>query len=168
MRNSGEKSVQRNLNDSLPRPLGHAATGHSKPHNYQTYNIFFIFLLCPTRCLKLLELYYSPIQRSLSDLTTDRYTELGCQENSDLKLQDVKPKTSDPLPPQNKSGKTQTPPPKKIWITQTSPPKKNSGKLRPPPRPPQKKILKNSDPHPSERTKKRHLKSEFGFFDFFD
>ena len=51
-----------------------------------------------------------------------------------------------PHTPQKKSGKTQTP--------TTPPPKKKSGKLRPPP--------------PPERTKKRHLKSEFGFFDFFD
>ena len=74
-----------------------------------------------------------------------------------------------PPTPSKKSGETQTPPPKKkkFWKTQTPPPpkkktlensappqKKNLGKLRPPP--------------PPERTKKRHLKSEFGFFDFFD
>ena len=150
--NSGEKSVQRNLNDSLPRTLGHAATGHSKPHNYWAYNIIFIFLLYPTHCLKLLELYLSPIQWaqtsisrpfciiSLSGLTTDRYTELGCQG--------LKPKSSDPPPPPKKSGKTQTPPPqkkinlensdpppprKKPWKTQPPPPKKNLGKLSPPP-----------------------------------
>ena len=136
--NSGEKSVQRNLNDSLPRTLGHAATGHSKPHNYWAYNIIFIFLLYPTHCLKLLELYLSPVQWaqtsisrpfciiSLSGLTTDRYTELRVSRPQTQKL---RPST----------------PSKKIWKNSDPPPpkKKKSGKLRPPPK---KKTLENSAP----------------------
>ena len=70
-------------------------------------------------------------------------------------------------------------PSKKIWKNSDPPPKKKTGKLRPPPpqeknfgklsSPPQKKSLgKLRPPPPPERTKKRHLKSEFGFFDFFD
>ena len=72
-----------------------------------------------------------------------------------------------PPTPSKKSGETQTPPPKKkkFWKTQTPPPQeKNFGKLSSPP----KKNLGKLRPPPPERTKKRHLKSEFGFFDFFD